>query len=573
MALTKYDSYYTKITEQLDNIKAANEYRTQSIAFAHWYLQKHQKLDEQQIAECIIDGSDDLGIDAVIIDESSETLTIFQFKFPSKKENITKEIEQGDILKTWNGFKTLIDNGTPYRGKNTRFAEIKNQIKDIVITHFKIVFVSYNRGVLANKDIVENLVNQFRVDTGSEVETIFHDRDQIANIFERLNRKNNLKINIKYKKMTASYNVEARQINSYVGSVSALELVEAISPYISTIFDENIRLYEYGSKVNEGINRVATSTDQADMFYFYNNGVVFICDKASESINSTTMVLEGASVVNGCQTLNVLYNAKQKGKLRDEVCVPVRIIQISDYSERMKITEYLNSQTQIKASYFVANHPTILELQKKLLEKGYFLERQINEYQFKKEKGQNIGEADVIQLESTIQYFAGYWDNKNASIAKREKNTLFEKTRIEELLGAITADKVIEALNAYRRISEVLTMYRKMRRNIEKTELASYIAVSPEWLKKEIDSFTFMNTGDILILNCVANLRRKYEKLSISEVNIDNLIVESVCMIRGVVKNSNENNISLLTKNTAIFEEVQAKVNELTCRYETTWDL
>ncbi len=68
--------------------------------------------------------------------------------------------------------------------------------------------------------------------------------------------------------MLSSYNVETRGVDSFVGFVSADELVEAINPYIATIFDENIRLYEYGSKVNEGINRVATSTDQADMFYF-----------------------------------------------------------------------------------------------------------------------------------------------------------------------------------------------------------------------------------------------------------------------------------------------------------------
>ena len=93
----------------------------------------------------------------------------------------------------------------------------------------------------------------------------------------------------------------------------------------------------------------------------------------------------------------MLYNAKQKGKLKKEVCLPVRIIEISDYSERMKITEYLNSQTQIKASYFVSNHPIIRDLQDKLLGKGYFLERQINEYQFKK--------LSEIQNHLIFQYF------------------------------------------------------------------------------------------------------------------------------------------------------------------------
>ena len=567
MALTKYDSYYSKITEQLDIIESENEYRTQSMAFAHWYLSKYQKLDDQQIAEALIDGADDLGIDAIIIDEAAEALSIFQFKFPSKKETILREIDQGDVLKTWNGFETLIDNDTEYTGINTRFSEFKDQLENTLITQFRIVFVSYNKGVVANKSTIENKVDRFRKDTGSNVDIVYHDMYAVANIYERLNRKNNIKINLKYKQMPSSYNVESRGINSFVGFVSAADLVDAISPHIATIFDENIRLYEYGSKVNEGINRTATSTDQADMFYFYNNGVVFICDKGSNSPASNEIVLEGASVVNGCQTLNVLYNAKQKGKLKSEVCLPVRIIEILDYSERMKITEYLNSQTQIKASYFISNHPIIRDLQDKLLEKGYFLERQVNEYQFKKDKGVEVGDKDVIQLESTIQYFVGYWNNRNASIAKREKNSLFDKVKIEDLLSTITADKVIEALTVYRRISEILTYYRKMRRNNTKTEFSSFIGVTQEWLINNNDSFRFMNAGDIILLNCVSNLKQQYHRIGVTSVPLDELIVEAVFLIRNLANTDDETNMSTLTKSAMFFEKVQKSISDLSERY------
>lgn len=117
MAITRYESYYGKIREQVKKIRNENEYNTNSLAFAHWYLDKYYKLSEQQIAEAIIDGSDDLGIDAVIIDENNKSLTVMQFKFPSKNTTINCEIEQGDILKTINGFKTIIKNDIDYTGK------------------------------------------------------------------------------------------------------------------------------------------------------------------------------------------------------------------------------------------------------------------------------------------------------------------------------------------------------------------------------------------------------------------------------------------------------------------------
>lgn len=40
MAVTKYESYYAKISENIKGIREYNEYNTNSLAFAHWYLKK-----------------------------------------------------------------------------------------------------------------------------------------------------------------------------------------------------------------------------------------------------------------------------------------------------------------------------------------------------------------------------------------------------------------------------------------------------------------------------------------------------------------------------------------------------
>lgn len=149
MAITKYESYYLKILENLKLIKADNEYKTDSIAFAHWYLENYYKLHTQDIAEAIIDGDGDLGIDSILIDEDNSALAIMQYKLPSKKENINCEIAQGDILKAWNGSLTLISNDKPYTGKNRKFEDFKRQLENTVITNFRICFVSYNKGGIA----------------------------------------------------------------------------------------------------------------------------------------------------------------------------------------------------------------------------------------------------------------------------------------------------------------------------------------------------------------------------------------------------------------------------------------
>lgn len=76
MAVTKYESYYAKICENVKEIRECNEYNTDSLAFAHWYLKNYYKLQEQDIAEALIDGAGDLGIDSVIIDEEKQALIV-----------------------------------------------------------------------------------------------------------------------------------------------------------------------------------------------------------------------------------------------------------------------------------------------------------------------------------------------------------------------------------------------------------------------------------------------------------------------------------------------------------------
>lgn len=145
---------------------------------------------------------------------------------------------------------------------------------------------------------------------------------------------------------------------------------------------------------------------------------------------------------------------------------------------------------------------------------------------------------------------------------------MFDKNKIEELLSGVTADKVIEAYTIYQAISEVLTMYRKTRRNSSKDEFSKYIEVSQEWLLRHIEEFRFMNTGDIILLNAFANIKQRYEKLGIKDINDKEIIKDAIFIVREIIKLENDNNASLLTKNNTIFNKVQTKINNLQNKYE-----
>ena len=567
MAVTKYESYYKQIKESVDDIKENYDYENSSKAFIHWYLKNHLFLEEQEIGEVIIDGFGDNGIDAILLNEEEKELTVMQFKFPKDINGINSEISQGDILKTFNGFKLLIDK-TTNQESNIQFKQFKERINDMDIFSFKIYFVSFNKGIdaIANKELVENFAINFKKDYGSELQIKIHDKSIISNIYEKMNRKNDLEITLSYKQLASAYDIDLMNIKSYVGLVNGKSLISSIENSIETIFDENIRLYEGKTSVNNSIKATASNPKESEMFYFYNNGVTIICDKVNNSPNKLSVYLKGVSIVNGCQTVTSLYDLYTQNKLENGVDILTRIIEISDYNERMRITEYLNSQNPIKDSYFIANHTIIRDLQKSLENKGYYLERQINEFDYKKQYGRKeFSNLTPIRLESAIQHYVGYWLDEYASTAKSGKGVLFDKNKIDEILMDINADKVIEANNMYEKISKIITSYRRTRRNEKKTEISDFLNIPHSDFLNEIDEYLFINTGDIVILNTAKLLKDKYKNQKI-EFNDEKLIKDAILLIhKNIIETYPDGvrNISALTKNTKLFKEIKQYVNNI----------
>lgn len=567
MAVTKYESYYKQIKESVDEIKENYDYKNSSKAFIHWYLKNHLFLEEQEIGESIIDGGGDNGIDAILLNEEEKELIVMQFKFPKDINGIDSEIGQNDIFKTFNGFNLLIDK-TMNQESNIKFNQFKEQINDIDIFSFKIYFVSFNKGIdaIANKDLVENFSKNFKKKYGSELQIKIHDKSIISNIYEKMNRKNDLEITLSYKQLASAYDIDLMNIKSYVGLVNGKSIISSIENSIETIFDENIRLYEGKTNVNNSIKATASDPKESEMFYFYNNGVTIICDKVNNSPNKLSVSLKGVSIVNGCQTVTSLYDLYTKNKLENGVDILIRIIEISDYNERMKITEYLNSQNPIKDSYFIANHTIIRDLQKSLENRGYYLERQINEFEYKKQYGgKSLNNLVPIKLESVIQHYVGYWLDEYASTAKRGKGLLFDKNKIDEILMDINADRVIEANNMYGEISKIITSYRRTRRNEKKTEISDFLGIPHSDFLKKIDEYLFMNTGDIVILNTTKLLKDKYKNKKI-EFNDEKLIKDAIILIHeNIIKTYPDGvrNISALTKNTKLFKEIKQYIENL----------
>ena len=422
------------------------------------------------------------------------------------------------------GYKICASGNIPEK-TNTLLANKINEIREADIYDYKLIYVSYNDGLGYHAgEVLDRELEQIR-GTGNRISFEIYNKTRMADIYYLKNKKVR-KFDIELKQLaTGTGYLSSDDINCYSIYVGLDQLADICKDYKDILFEENVRLFHgITNPYNQEIKN--TAIDGSNNFHLYNNGIVILSDKIKYNDMSKIMKISNPKVVNGCQTMNSLLAAKEEKDIL-EGCVGVRIIEIKDPVISQNISIYLNSQTEIKDSYLISNLPIILNLKEELQSKGYFLERQANQIDnlkqtlTKNELEKLLGKAEsrVIKLEDAIQVYATFYE-KMGPVAKLNKAKLFNnKKNLEVILKNISAEKVIVSYKAYRIICEVITDFRRYRRNKNKNEILEYLSISNE----VADQYIFMNTADIFILGLVAELIQK--KLAMDKENISNTVL------------------------------------------------
>ena len=134
---------------------------------------------------------------------------------------------------------------------------------------------------------------------------------------------------------------------------------------------------------------------------------------------------------------------------------------------------------------------------------------------------------------------------------------LFNQNSIEDNIKDISAKKVIDSDKVYRKIASVITKYRRNRRNINNHEFSDYLDIPKETYNSDL--YSFLNTGDILMLNTVTNIQNVNNKL-----NTDDAIKQAIALIKDTIAQSDDLNSqapATLTKSNKLFEKIQESVN------------
>lgn len=90
----------------------------------------------------------------------------------------------------------------------------------------------------------------------------------------------------------------------FCAAVSIQNLLRGMETYGNALFDTNVRSKLHNSRINADIKKSIATPKGRKQFIHLNNGLVITCN--SYSISDDQITLQGAQVVNGCQTLTTI---------------------------------------------------------------------------------------------------------------------------------------------------------------------------------------------------------------------------------------------------------------------------
>ena len=240
-----------------------------------------------------------------------------------------------------------------------------------------------------------------------------------------------------------------------VGKVAVSELARLMDAHGDRLLERNIRRYLglQGNRVNQGIQQTLTQEDERTNFYFYNNGVTFICTRfdynALQPDNHKVRV-EGLQIINGGQTSKTIQTtlaalAKELDFARaglENAFVLVRLYQVPPDSQSFvqTITYATNSQNPVDLKDLRSNDPLQRSLELSMNQLGY---------DYRRQRTDSILTAKDITVGTAAEAVLSVWRGKPQQ-AKFRTSEHFGKLYSEIFTSDLNAAQVVIAVLLFR---------------------------------------------------------------------------------------------------------------------------
>jgi len=563
---TKFESIYCSIKQLLNDIKTDFGYEYDSTAFGHYIIKLLFDVTDEDASEAITDGPNDNGIDAVFFDgrDNSNTLHLFQFKFPESEDKINKSLSQSDILKFINGYEHFVGNDSTFCSINWNdlLKEKRREISSKNIVKYKLHFLRFTTES-ANIDLLKKKINVFKTRTGFDIECEDKTAKDITYLYEKSLSNTWPDFSIKYKKDLGIFQDSSASVSCFYISLNAI--YDSIKSLRNCVFEGNVRYFDRSSKINQSIIKTLTE-DDCSKFHLLNNGLTIVCNKLICSCINEKIDIKKGSIINGAQTVgcilsvfdNLATNSDSNNLLKklNNSYLFLKVIQIDNQHDLVdKLVYTLNTQNSMKSSYCISNNPKVKDIQNKINSSTcYFLQLKKNEFNHQKliNKKFNKLPKNIIDIELAVQCFVCFYNINNLGFqAKNNKSSLFNDENIEYIIADLNSETIIKTIILFKLIMKYVYNYRSYRKDSKKDQILSDLSISVD----EIDDYKYLNTGNFIILFSLGCFERKTNK-------------DSSKYVASVIKTlsklfRNESNIANLTRSKEKFDEAENAINSI----------
>ena len=327
--------------------------------FLQWVLTRVFEATEDDAADAIVDGANDLGIDAYLpVDFSDNTIRLFQSKYGTshsleaiaKFKEDSKRLLGKDVTKMRPELAQLV----------TKIKEKNLKIKCCYVTNQKVEYSDEFIEILDIEKIIQKLWDRIKKPAAGK------------------------KSSIKLEKLL-------RYDNTILGVLKLRELTEFVSKNKDYVFESNIRQWmQFKTTVNKGLRE--TLQNNPGKFFFYNNGITIVVSNFEE-LGDNIIQLYAPQIVNGAQTSNsIVDHAKRTKNMNGSMTVT--IIKADDELEQNNITKYRNSQNSVRGKDLVSLMDFHKSIKSQLKNCGYFYEIQAGSFDTKTKSKQCEYEGD-----------------------------------------------------------------------------------------------------------------------------------------------------------------------------------
>jgi AIPR protein len=231
-------------------------------------------------------------------------------------------------------------------------------------------------------------------------------------------------------------------IDSWVFSMSGQAVGDIYTQTGTRLFARNVRGYLGSNKdINRGME--ATIENEPEYFWYYNNGITIICDKAEQIRSEGRDILRVAKpqIINGQQTTRTLH---RQGAKSAKASVVVRVIRVprdrnseTDHFEALvsRIVACTNWQNEILPSDLMSNDRRQIEIERQLRNLNYYYVRK-RQTKSEARRASGVGFNFLIKKDEFAQAVAAC--DLDSVVVREGKENLFEERLYQQVFP--TAD-------------------------------------------------------------------------------------------------------------------------------------